>query len=588
MHTCSIHNHIGSGFSIYQRDPTRTTVLRDTFAKEMAKRFRKLRGMIRKVIVQQDGFNLTSSPPLIYAGQFDFPRTQDKIISFMEWLNEGINSEILEIKKGQQIGDAIEDAWTNQYIQTAYQKGIQRGRAELIGVDFQVPDLEAAGGIEAAFNQPFHIDRVGVLYTRTFSDLKGITDNMDTQISRVLSQAMADGKNPNEIARLLTKTISGPVGDLGITDSLGRFIPAERRAKILARTEIIRAHHQAMMQEYRNWGAEGVMVKAEWQTAGDNRVCAECASLEGRVYSLDEMQNKIPLHPQCRCVALPVKVRTELPPVQEPDIPTTVPPVSDSVVSKFRNVTDGEAYLQYKEEYKQKLLDEIGQDKLKEISAKFHKEQSDPIVELRQFVEKDTSLIKMREAAKVWQGSTNYNEAMALKIRANELEQLPEVLYKNPKNADIIQRAADSFFTNDDWVKIRAFNQAYMEVIDVPEKVTLYRGTDGGTGELFRQSIVDNNLTEFQISESTLTGYTEHPNIADSFGASRNGITVKQEVARGDIVLHKDLISGITADQIEETEWIIVGNQNKSIPIKDIKYKPDTSKYGPGQFKDFE
>lgn len=169
-----------------------------------------------------------------------------------------------------------------------------------------VPVLESDEMIQAAFNQPFHLDRVGLISTRVYSDLKGITTAMDTQISRVLGQGIADGDGPMKLAQLLTKTISGPVGDLSLTDTLGRFIPAERRAKILARTEIVRAHHAATMQEYKNWGAEGVKVKAEWTTAGDGRVCAACSALQGKVYTLKEMENKIPLHPQCRCIALPV------------------------------------------------------------------------------------------------------------------------------------------------------------------------------------------------------------------------------------------------------------------------------------------
>jgi len=134
---------------------------------------------------------------------------------------------------------------------------------------------------------------------------------MEQQLARVLAQGMADGKGPREIVRLLNKTISGPVGDLGITDTLGRFIPAERRAQILARTEIIRAHHVATINEYRNWEVEGVKVKAEWQTAGDGRVCSICAALDGKTFSLDKIENMIPAHPQCRCVALPVDITEE-------------------------------------------------------------------------------------------------------------------------------------------------------------------------------------------------------------------------------------------------------------------------------------
>jgi SPP1 gp7 family putative phage head morphogenesis protein len=290
-------------------DPTHTTTLRNQFAREMGKRFRELRGLVRRAIIDQDCFGLMNNPTtqaVPQRRQFDFPRSQDKVEAFMDWFRKQHDEGILEIRQGQQLGEAVESAWTNTYVDSAYQKGIRRGRQELRQAGYDVPSVDDTGGIQQAFNQPFHADRVGLLYSRVYNDLKGITDAMDTQISRVLSQGMAEGKHPRQLAQILTKTISGPVGGLGITDTLGRFIPAERRAKMLARTEVIRAHHHATMQEYRNWGAEGIKVRAEWTTAGAG-VCPECSMLEGRVYSLDEMQGMIPKHPQCRCIALPTR-----------------------------------------------------------------------------------------------------------------------------------------------------------------------------------------------------------------------------------------------------------------------------------------
>lgn len=305
-------------------DPTHTTFLRNVFARNMNKRFTKLRGIIRKAIVEEDcfvmmrgsgGFSVMELlapaidkmfPPGRHA--FDFPRSGDKVAAFMDWLKKQEQIGILETTRMPQLGTATEEAWTNIYIKDSYQRGVLRARYEMKGAGYDVPSMDQTGGIEIAMMAPPHVERLGLLYTRIFSDLKGITDTMDMQISRVLAQAMADGKNPREIARLLTRTISGPVGDLGITDTLGRFIPAQRRAMLLARTETIRSHHQSMIQEYKNWGLEGVRVKAEWKTAGDGRVCDECASLEEEVYTLDEVQNMIPLHPQCRCIALPLDV----------------------------------------------------------------------------------------------------------------------------------------------------------------------------------------------------------------------------------------------------------------------------------------
>jgi SPP1 gp7 family putative phage head morphogenesis protein len=241
---------------------------------------------------------------------FDFPRSGEKVEAFMDWFNRQVDRGILQVSEIPQIGRAVEEAWTDKYIRSAYQQGIERGRQELINAGYEVPDLVEQGGMGAVFNQPFHLETVGLLYTRSFRDLKGITNAMDQQISRVLAQGMADGRNPRELAKLLNRTISGPVGDLALTDTLGRFIPAERRAEILARTEIIRAHHMATMQEYKNWGAVGVQVIAEWQTAGDSRVCARCRSLNGQFFEIEEIESMIPRHPQCRCVALPVDRET--------------------------------------------------------------------------------------------------------------------------------------------------------------------------------------------------------------------------------------------------------------------------------------
>lgn len=297
-------------------DPTRTTSLRNAFAREMRKRFRELRGVIRKAIVDQDCFGLRGGQSNLLFQQmrvppsraFDFPLSEDKIAAFMEWLREQIDRGILEVSEFPQRGMAAREAWTNMYISDSYKRGVMRARYEMQKAGFDIPSIQATGGIAASMSTPFHMDRVGLLFIRTFNDLKGITDAMSGQIARVLAQGIADGDNPMLLARKLNSIINGAgAGDLGITDTLGRFIPAERRAQMLARTEIIRAHHSATIQEYRNWGVEGVNVKAEFVTAGDERVCQECAALEGNVYTLDQAEGLIPVHVMCRCMCLPFR-----------------------------------------------------------------------------------------------------------------------------------------------------------------------------------------------------------------------------------------------------------------------------------------
>lgn len=144
----------------------------------------------------------------------------------------------------------------------------------------------------------FVVHNCGLLFTRTYSELKGVSAAMDQVISRVLSQSMADGDGARVIAKKLLSTISG-VGDLSFTDKIGRFIPAEQRAAMLARTEIIRAYAESSLQEYKNWGVVGVDALVEFVNAGFN-VCPECLSLTSEYADgipIDEASGIIPVHP---------------------------------------------------------------------------------------------------------------------------------------------------------------------------------------------------------------------------------------------------------------------------------------------------
>jgi SPP1 gp7 family putative phage head morphogenesis protein len=299
-------------------DPTRTLHLRNTFARAFRVKFAKLKAAIFRAIVTEDCFGLKPPDPIFRRimvqetalttpghEAFAFPRSQDKVSKFMEWLQAQEQAGLLEVGTRPQLGQAIESAWTDKYITDSYSRGIQRARYELAHAGYGVPSMEATGGVLASMSLPFHMDRVGLLYSRTFSELKGVTSAMDQIISRVLSQSMADGDGARVIARKLLTTISG-VGDLSFTDKIGRFIPAEQRAEMIARTETIRAFNEAALQEYRNWGAVGVSAEVEFQTAGDSRVCPRCASLQGKKYTLDEASGVLPLHVRCRCCWLPV------------------------------------------------------------------------------------------------------------------------------------------------------------------------------------------------------------------------------------------------------------------------------------------
>jgi len=304
-------------------DPTRTITLRNKFVAEMHNRFASLMIDIRQAVIELDVFGLVEETRVIVnasglsSKQYDFPRTDQKVEAFVKWL-KAKNEEYFftDGKQGLRMAfdlissnpNSARSTWMKLYIDSAYQQGIRRARQELRKKGIEIDEGQLGGEpIVSAFNGPVHADRVGLIYTRAYSSLQGITAEMESVVSDVLAMGLADGRGPREIARLLDKAITGDgtPSDLSIIDSLGRKIPARRRAEILARTEIIRAHHSANIGEYKAAGILGINVQVEWLTAGDSRVCPKCSPMNGKLFQIDEAEYIIPAHPQCRCVALP-------------------------------------------------------------------------------------------------------------------------------------------------------------------------------------------------------------------------------------------------------------------------------------------
>lgn len=287
-----------------KRDPTGTTGIRRRFESEAARRFRVVKGLITRSLVESDALGIKKEtlgvtqvqaqeaiikirdealPP----GAFAFERSQGKVAGFMSWLQQQQNEQVLGIISGTPMERAAETAWTRTYIESSYQKGIRDAGQKLRQAGADV----APSFVEQAFTRPIHADRVGLAYTRVFSELRGITEAMDQQISRILAQGLAEGQNPMVIARRINERVD----KIGIT-----------RARVLARTETISAHAQATLNGFEEAGIQGVEVEAEFATAGDTRVCPQCEALEGKIYPMDEARGIIPVHPNCRCAFLPV------------------------------------------------------------------------------------------------------------------------------------------------------------------------------------------------------------------------------------------------------------------------------------------
>lgn len=203
----------------------------------------------------------------------------------MTWLHEQEVANGLTVRPGATVRSSASNAWTSTYVESAYSRGLQSAASKLRGAGASV----SGRWVEAAFRRPIHADRLGIAYTRTFSELKGITDAMDQQISRVLAEGLSRGAGPLDIAR----GIVDRVDKVGVT-----------RARMLARTEVINAHSEASLNAYQEAGLSGVQVEAEWLTAAG--ACPVCVELAEKTYTLEQARGKIPAHPNCRCAFAPL------------------------------------------------------------------------------------------------------------------------------------------------------------------------------------------------------------------------------------------------------------------------------------------
>lgn len=270
-----------------QIDPTRTKTLRDRFVADVTRRFRKVEKLIRDSIITNDCFGLREQPISLAAippREFEFKRDDEKLIEFMAWLREQVQEDVFETVTYDRLGETVTGLWTNLYIDSAYKQGIRRARQEMRKAGAEIPDIgnEYVDEIAVSFNSAIHADRAAVIYTRVFTELEGVTAAMDQQISRILSEGLIQGWSPERIAQEIVAKVEG----IGIT-----------RARMIARTEVVRAHHLATIQEYRNAELQDIKIQAEFTTAGDGRVCPECSALNGKIMSLDKAEFIIPVHP---------------------------------------------------------------------------------------------------------------------------------------------------------------------------------------------------------------------------------------------------------------------------------------------------
>jgi|GEM_PF-3399038 len=242
-------------------DPTRSQTLRRVAQADIRRRYRKVKAALFDLVVREDAFGLAGPKSILLAGnqRFRFQSTPEQLAGFRQWLEDQLNTQMRGIK----IED-LDEAFLEKYIEEGYRKGAGRAFDDTRKAALQTGE-DVSGFyqgtreefLRSSFAQPVQQEKVKTLAARTMTDLKGATSDLATKLSRALTDGLVQGDNPRKIARDMAAIVNGN----------------RRRAELIARTEIIRAHAEGQLDAMERLGVEEVGVQVEWSTAGDDRVC---------------------------------------------------------------------------------------------------------------------------------------------------------------------------------------------------------------------------------------------------------------------------------------------------------------------------
>lgn len=121
----------------------------------------------------------------------------------------------------------------------------------------------------------------------TFSErIWGNSEVLKTELDRLLTKSLVQGRNPREMAREL-RTL---------------FDRSQYEAERLMRTETARVQISMQMRSYLDAGI------TEYQFIAEPSACPTCAALNGKIFKVEDFlagKNAPPMHPHCRCSTVP-------------------------------------------------------------------------------------------------------------------------------------------------------------------------------------------------------------------------------------------------------------------------------------------
>ena len=117
----------------------------------------------------------------------------------------------------------------------------------------------------------------------TKTEFKGHSDDTTRRIKRIIGDGVQNERTQSQIIGNIQEEVK----------------ICENNAIRIARTEVQRAVNIGVKDRYVKEGVEYV----KWLAAGDDRVCPQCESLDGKIFEINHAPQP-PIHPNCRCTLI--------------------------------------------------------------------------------------------------------------------------------------------------------------------------------------------------------------------------------------------------------------------------------------------
>ncbi len=141
------------------------------------------------------------------------------------------------------------------------------------------------------------VDKVKLLSSRAFNDVRGWASKLVTQVTSQAGEWLLQGAagGPEQKIADLIKQVNASVNS-----AFASIVQT-------VTTETTRSFASGQLEGMKQLGATHVQANVEWNVVKradgkpDSSVCPRCRPLDGVVFTVEEAEGKIPLHPSCRC-----------------------------------------------------------------------------------------------------------------------------------------------------------------------------------------------------------------------------------------------------------------------------------------------